>query len=84
MSILAYIPARGGSQGIKNKNMALLKKKPLIYYTLKLAKNLKGKVYTFVSTDSLKIKKYCAKEGIKSDYIRPKKFSKNNSTMLAG
>ena len=84
MKILAYIPARSGSQGIKNKNMAILKKKPLIYYTLNIAKKITKDVYPFVSTDSKKMQKYCGKIGLKTNYIRPKKLSTNNSTMYSG
>ena len=32
---LALVCARGGSKGLKNKNLALLNKKPLIYYAIK-------------------------------------------------
>ena len=84
MKILAYIPARSGSQGIKNKNMTILKKKPLIYYTLNIAKKITKDVYPFVSTDSKKIQKYCEEIGLKTNYIRPKKLSTNNSTMFSG
>jgi len=84
MKILAYIPARSGSQGIKNKNMTILKKKPLIYYTLNIVKKIGKNVYPFISTDSEKVKKYCEKNGFKSDYIRPKKLSGNNSTIFNG
>ena len=41
MKILAFIPARANSKRIKNKNMALLNKKPLIYYTLNILKKIK-------------------------------------------
>ena len=36
--ILAIIPARGGSKGIKRKNMLLLEGIPLIQYTITAAK----------------------------------------------
>ena len=34
----AFIFARGGSKGIKNKNIRLFNHKPLIYYPIQLAK----------------------------------------------
>ena len=39
--ILAIIPARSGSKGIKNKNIKLLNQKPLIDYTIDFAKKSK-------------------------------------------
>ena len=82
MKILAFIPARAGSKGIKNKNMANLKGKPLIYYTLKVVKKINKNVYPFVSTDSNIIKKYCKKNGFKDEYFRPKKLSTDKSYVL--
>ena len=35
---LAIIPARSGSVRIKNKNIKLFNKKPVIYYTLEICK----------------------------------------------
>ena len=35
--ILALIPARGGSKGIKNKNIKLFNGKPLIEWTIRSA-----------------------------------------------
>ena len=58
MKILAFVPARGGSKGIKKKNLVMLGNKPLIYYTLQTIKKIKSKVFPFVSTDSKKIKDY--------------------------
>ena len=40
MKILIFIPARSGSKGIKNKNMTVLNKRPLIYYTIDVAKKI--------------------------------------------
>ena len=39
--ILAVIPARKNSKSIKNKNIKLLFGKPLIYYTIDIAKKSK-------------------------------------------
>ena len=43
MKFHALICARAGSKGIKNKNIRQFKKKPLISYPIKLAKNIKIK-----------------------------------------
>ena len=40
MKTIAIITARSGSSGIKNKNIKMINNKPLIYYTIKFAKNL--------------------------------------------
>jgi len=52
----AFIPVRGGSKSIKNKNIMLIGEKPLIYWTVLAAveAGLVEKVY--VSTDSDEIK----------------------------
>jgi len=81
MKIIAFIPARKGSKGIKNKNMALLNKRPLIYYTINIAKKIRNNVFPFVSTDSKKILRYCEKFGFKNKYLRPKSLSKSNSDL---
>ena len=82
MKIIAFIPARKGSKGIKNKNMALLNKRPLIYYTINIAKKIKKNIYPFISTDSKKIIKYSKNFGFESRYLRPKFLSKDNSSFF--
>ena len=81
MKILGLIPARSGSKGIKNKNLTLLKGKPLIYYTFKTIKKLGKNIYPFVSTDSKKIIKYCNKFRVNS-YLRPKFLSQDKSDII--
>ena len=59
---LGIITARGGSQGIKKKNITILNGKPLIYYTIEEAKkNLKEAVELYLE-DQPKIKKSLPKE----------------------
>lgn len=78
MKIVAIIPARKGSKGIKNKNIILYKNKPLIYHSIKSALKLKKIDKVLVSTDSKKFKNIAEKYGA-SVILRPKKLSKDNS-----
>ena len=82
MKILTFIPARAGSKGIKNKNMVAINKKPLIYYTLNVARKIGINTYPFISSDSKKIIKFSKKFGFKSGYVRPKSLSKDNSSLF--
>ncbi len=50
--ILCTICARGGSEGVKNKNIKMLAGKPLIAYTIEVAKNSGLLDHIVVSTDS--------------------------------
>jgi len=79
-NILGVTLARGGSKGIKNKNLAKINGKPLIYYTIKEVKKSKNITNYIVSTDSLKIKGIAEKYKAEVPFIRPKKFSKDNSS----
>ena len=51
MKVLAVIPARGGSKGIKNKNIRLVNGKPLISYTIEKAQECNLITELIVSTD---------------------------------
>lgn len=62
MKILAIIPARGGSKGIRNKNTKLLASKPLIAYTIESASQAKLD-RIIVSTDNEKIASISKKMG---------------------
>jgi N-acylneuraminate cytidylyltransferase len=80
--IYVLIPARGGSKSIKDKNIVKIKKKELIYFTIQTAKKLKKITKIVVSTDSKKIAKVAKLYGAEVPFIRPKKYSKDNSTDL--
>ena len=54
---IAIIPARSGSKRIKNKNLINFFGKPLIYYSINLAKKSGLFDKIIVSTDSKEIKK---------------------------
>ena len=65
MKIVTIIPARGGSKGIKNKNLIEVSGQPLISYVVK--ESLKSKTdETWVSSDSDKILDYANTLGAKT------------------
>jgi CMP-N,N'-diacetyllegionaminic acid synthase len=76
--ILAIIPARSGSKGIKNKNIIGVDNKPLVFYTINPALKMKknGLVNeVIVSTDSSKIADISKKLGASVPFLRPEIIS---------
>ena len=57
MKIIAFVFARGGSKGVKNKNIKLLGGMPLVAHSILVAKTIKEVNEIYVSTDSEDIKK---------------------------
>ena len=74
-NLWVIIPARSGSKGILNKNIAKINGKPLIYYTIEFAKKLKFVDKIFLSTDSEEYVKIAANFGIDTPFLRSKKAS---------
>ena len=83
MRVLCTICARGGSKGLKNKNIKLINKKPLIFYTIDHAKKSKLFDKIVVSTDSKRIQKISKKYGAQSWFLRNKKLSGGNISKIA-
>ncbi|MFX1277389.1 MAG: cytidylyltransferase domain-containing protein [Promethearchaeota archaeon] len=78
MKILAIIPARCGSKGIKHKNIVKISGKPLIQYTIEPAlKSLKNGLVErlIVSTDCEEIKQVVQGLGVEVPFLRPKEIS---------
>lgn len=73
MNILITICARGGSKGIPGKNVKQINGKPLIAYTIELAKQVREKLYAniSISTDDNDIKNVAELFGITTKYTRP-------------
>ena len=80
--ILSIILARGGSKGIKDKNIKKLGKLPLIAWTIKEALKSKKNLTVYLSTDSKKIANIGKRYGAKIPFIRPKKFAKDTSSSV--
>jgi len=79
MSILALIPARGGSKGIVRKNIKLLSGKPLINWTIETANKTKFIDKLIVSTDDLEISQIAKKAGAEVPFIRPDEISRDDT-----
>ena len=76
---LALIPARGGSKGIKKKNLTLLQGKPLLYYTINAAKNSKYIDKIVLSSDCDEILNYGKSQDIEI-LKRPREFALDDTT----
>ncbi len=51
MSVIAFVPARAGSKGIKNKNIKLFNSKPLIFWVLKALQDCNSVDGIYLATD---------------------------------
>jgi CMP-N,N'-diacetyllegionaminic acid synthase len=71
MRILALIPARAGSKRLPGKNIRMLGGKPLIVWTIDVAKGIPEICDIFVSTDSSEIAEICKKSGVLVPWLRP-------------
>lgn len=71
MKTLYLIPARGGSKGIPHKNIKLLNGKPLIYYSIEVARELADDADICLSTDDPQIKAVAEGLGLNVPFLRP-------------
>ena len=82
MRILAIVPARGGSKGIKDKNIKEIEGRPLIEYTIEAAKRCEYIDEIVVSTDSEKIAKVAKKAGAKVPFLRPDELASDTARTI--
>ena len=80
--VLGIIPARGGSKGIKNKNIAQLGGKPLIVYSIEAAQTSRCLTRCIVSTDSEEIADICRASGADVPYLRPAELAQDDTPTL--
>lgn len=69
--ILVVIPARGGSKGLPGKNIKNLCGKPLITYSIDVARAITSDDNICVSTDDQKIIDVVEKYGLHVPFVRP-------------
>jgi len=80
--VVALIPARSGSKGVKNKNLRMLDQVPLIAWSIRCGLNTKTINRTIVSTDSEEYGAVARNWGAEVPFLRPESISLDESTDL--
>ena len=78
-SVLAIIPARGGSKGLPGKNTLLLAGKPLIAWTIEEAKKSKYIDRIILSSEDKEIISVAETYGCEVPFIRPIELAKDDT-----
>ena len=78
--VVAIIPARSGSKGVKDKNIRCLEGYPMIAYSIAAAKMSKSIDRVIVSTDSPKYVKLAQYYGAEAPFLRPAELALDQST----
>ena len=77
--LIAIIPARGGSKGLKNKNILNIHHKPLIAWSILFARQSKYIERCIVSTDSEEIADVSRQYGAEVPFIRDKHLATDSA-----
>ena len=80
--ILGIIPARGGSKGIKNKNMQLIGEKPMIQFTFEAATASRKLDASMLTSDDRDIIAFAKKMGIHVPFLRPSSLAQDDTPMI--
>ena len=78
--VTALIPARGGSKRLPRKNIKLLVDKPLIAWSIEVAKACKYVDRVIVSTDDEEIKRISEQYGAEVPFLRPEHLSNDHAS----
>jgi CMP-N-acetylneuraminic acid synthetase len=81
-TVLAIIPARGGSEEIPGKNIKLLGGKPLVSWTIEAAKKSKFIDKVIVSTDSEEIANIAKGCGAEIPFMRPSELATDTALVV--
>ena len=80
MTPLIIIPARGGSKGIPHKNIKLLNGKPLICYSIDIARQYTTDENICVTTDDNEIISVVEQYGLKVPFVRPAELATDTAS----
>ncbi len=83
MSVVAVIPARGGSKGIPRKNLVRIGGQSLIGYAIAAAQGASSVDRVVVSTDDIEIAEVAKTLGAEVPFLRPAALASDHAPMLA-
>ena len=78
---LGIIPARGGSKGVKQKNVRQLAGRPLIAHTVEAATEATHLDRTIVTTDDTEIRHVAREYGAEAPFLRPPELATDDAAM---
>ncbi len=79
--VIAIIPARGGSKGLPRKNVKDLCGKPMIAYTIEVAKSVSSIDHIVVSTEDNEIAEISESYGAMVPFLRPVELARDDSNL---
>ena len=82
MKILAIIPARAGSKRLPGKNIRMLGGKPLIVWSIDVAKDIQEICDILVTTDDPAIASVCADAGALVPWLRPAALATDTASSI--
>lgn len=82
MKILVLIPARGGSKRLPGKNIRLLGGKPLIVWSIDVARGIPEICDILVTTDDPAIAAICSKAGAYVPWLRPAELATDTASSV--
>lgn len=81
--VVGIIPARGGSKGISDKNIASVAGLPLIAWTIAEARAARSLSRIIVTTDSQKIAEIARQYGAETPFLRPAELARDDTPGIA-
>lgn len=82
MSVLAIVPARGGSKSMPRKNVRLLAGHPLLAYSIAAGRQARGVERVLVSTDDEEIAEVARRYGAEVPFLRPAALAQDDTPDL--
>ncbi len=82
-SVLAAIPARGGSKGVPGKNIKPLAGKPLIAWTIAAAREVSYLDKIIVSSEDQTILEISRSYGAQTPFVRPEELARDDTPGIA-